>query len=329
MWRRDRNGDDRVTLVDFGIAAKRVGRRRRRGAAHGGRPHRHAALHGARAGAGRDHRRAHRPLRARLRAVRAGHRRPAVRGLGLRGAARAPRPAARRRRASADAAQIVPPAVDRLCAALLEKRPTIGRERGRGRRGSTARSPSSTRHRPADPARATAATGRRSRRGRRTRRRPRRRPAPRRSRGHRRGARATGAGRSPPRAAAPVRSRAGAGESRRQVHPPRGARAHGQDARRIRDEGELELLAVVPQAIVAGPDTGCTSCSTTSSASRSKRRRAGHGRPTGHEQGYAAESQGEPGHYHFHHVFAEPGRYQLRVFTSPPDTRFDVQLVVN
>jgi hypothetical protein len=95
------------------------------------------------------------------------------------------------------------------------------------------------------------------------------------------------------------------------------------------DEGELNLIAVMPQEIVAGADTelhvalhnklgqpvDCDAAFVVVDA-------------TGHEQGYAAQAQNEPGHYHFHHVFAEAGRYQLRVFTSPPDTRFDVALDV-
>jgi serine/threonine-protein kinase len=95
------------------------------------------------------------------------------------------------------------------------------------------------------------------------------------------------------------------------------------------DEGELNLIAIVPQTIATGADT--------------EFHLALHNKlgqpvdsdaalvlvdPAGHEQGYAATPQGEPGHYHFHHTFKDAGHYTLRVFTSPPDTRFDLDLSV-
>jgi serine/threonine protein kinase len=96
------------------------------------------------------------------------------------------------------------------------------------------------------------------------------------------------------------------------------------------DEGELNLIAVVPATIATGQDieihlavhnklgqpADSDSCAVILVD------------PHGAEHGYAVELQGEPGHYHFHHTFDEPGKYALRVFTSPPDTRFELTLAV-
>jgi hypothetical protein len=96
------------------------------------------------------------------------------------------------------------------------------------------------------------------------------------------------------------------------------------------DEGELNLIAVVPATIGLGSDTEIHL------AVHNKL-----GQPVANdsavvvlidpqkaERGYQAESQGEPGHYHFHHTFEKAGRYVVRLFTSPPDTQFDLELEV-
>jgi serine/threonine protein kinase len=96
------------------------------------------------------------------------------------------------------------------------------------------------------------------------------------------------------------------------------------------DEGELNLIAIVPSPIARGSDA--------------ELHLAVHNKlgqpvdaasaavilvdPQRTEHGYQVEPQGEPGHYHFRHVFDQPGRYVLELFTSPPDTRFEIPLQV-
>ena len=97
-----------------------------------------------------------------------------------------------------------------------------------------------------------------------------------------------------------------------------------------RDSGDLEMTMIVPEEIAAR---------TPVEMHISLRNKLGQPVDASgvaimvedvHEirHGYSAVPVGQPGHFHFDHTFIDAGRYHLQIFTSPPDTRFDVDLDV-